>query len=250
MSVKEKKKQQRIESTVTHLTTHTDPWRYKTNDTKTVTSEEKYIYFWYKNAAFSKFTFLWAWTCKHLSPHSWDQKQVKVTVYNEVGKGKKMILFQTVFNTMLTLDALRRDWRIERKLHNYIEEPSQWQGYNMYMAPLTLSLHFKVRGRERILHLCSSTKQKPPPPQGWHILRFSLQHGVWVNKTGRRRNVDHCTGGSISSSLRPVPSRVRAIYKEGERESLSLQQATGEGCRWHSKHSEQLPLHGRTASCG
>lgn len=76
-----------------------------------------------------------------------------------------------------------------------------------------------MRGRERILHLCSSTKQKPPPPQGWHILRFSLQHGVWVNKTGRRRNVDHCTGGSISSSLHPVPSRVRAIYKEGERES-------------------------------
>lgn len=54
-------------------------------------------------------------------------------------QGKKMILFQTVFNTMLTLDALRRDWRIERKLHNYIEEPSQWRGYNMYMAPLTLS---------------------------------------------------------------------------------------------------------------
>lgn len=155
------------------------------------------------------------------------------------------------FNTMLTLDALRRDWRIKRKLHNYIEEPSKWQRYNIYMATLTLSVDFKVSGRERILHLCSSTKQKNPSPQGWHILRFSLQHSVWVNKTGRRRNVDHCTGGSISSSLRPVPSRVRAIYKEGEREShwnisLSLQQATAEGCKWHSKHSELLPLHGRT----
>lgn len=218
---------------MTRLITHADPWRYKTNNTKAVTSEEKYIYFWYKNAAFSKFTFLWARTCKHLSPHSWDQKQVKVTVYNEVGKGK-MILFQTVLTLCWLLTRWDGTGELKENCTIYIEEPSQWQGYNMYMAPLTLYLHFKVRGRERILHLCGSTKENPLP-QSWHILRFSLQHGVWVNKTGRRRNVDHCTGGSISSSLRPVPSHIGAIYKEGEREShwntslsLSLQQATGE----------------------
>lgn len=78
------------------------------------------------------------------------------------------------FNTMLTLDALRRDWRIKRKLHNYIEEPSKWQGYNIYMATLTLSVDFEVSGRERILHLCSSTKQKKPlPPRLAHITLLS-----------------------------------------------------------------------------
>lgn len=223
---------------MTRLITHADPWRYKTNNTKAVTSEEKYIYFWYKNAAFSKFTFLWARTCKHLSPHSWDQKQVKVTVYNEVGKGK-MILFQTVLTLCWLLTRWDGTGELKENCTIYIEEPSQWQGYNMYMAPLTLHLHFKVRGRERILHLCGSTKENPPPPKLAHI---TLLSPAWRMSKQDRQKAQCWSLYRREYIQLPASCPVsRRSYLQGRGEGVTLEHLSlstaghRRGSSWHSK---------------
>lgn len=166
--------------------------------TQTITYGKKYIYFWYNNAAFLVFTFHWACICKHLSPHSWDQKQVKVTVYNEVGKGE-MILFQTVSTLCWLLSHWNETGELRDKLHNYIDEPS-WQRQGSYVhGPANSFSSFLDAGRGKKYCTCVVVWSKPPPPR-WHV-----SSPAWhMSKQDRGANVDHCTKGSISSSLRPV----------------------------------------------
>lgn len=202
---------------MTQLTTHTDPWKYKTNDTNCHKWRKIYIFLVQECSLLQVY----------LSLSMNLQTSLASQLRSKTGEGDclqwgwqgKNDSVPDSFNTMLTLDALRRDWRVERKLHNYIEEPSQWQGYNMYMAPLTLSLHLKVRGRERILHLCSGTKQNPLPPMLAHIV--TLLSLAWhMSKQDRQKS--QCWSLYRREYIQlpaSCPSRVGVIYKEEERDS-------------------------------
>lgn len=182
------------------------------------------------------FTFLWACTFKHLSPHSWDQKQVKVTVYNEVGK-RKMILFQTV----LTLCWL---WRTETRLESWKKTAQLCQraftATRIYVhGPANAFSSSWDAGKGRILHLYCSTKQPQPRPGvgTYHFYAFSP---AWCMSKQDRQKAQCWSLYRWEYIQLPAscPSHVKAMYKEGGEEFTLERLSTAgyrSGSRWHTE---------------